>query len=167
MYNLANGDGGNTGSKPPPFKDTEVVFGANASKESKAAWARFFEGLEIWRQKQRHREMLPGVEPPPPRDMNWGFPVMNSPEQVLSGTAPPVPPGFPRLTKEQAGQKLDRERNDPEMRRMVAEMEALYGYGRESRRSGRLSSEAVSEGFLDEANEQEAVSAPRDHTSDG
>lgn len=95
--------------KPPNPVDPEVVLEAGASEEEKAACGRFFAELEIWRQRKYERtvkwfrENLPDEEPPPREDKNWRRSiVMNHPTDIVAGTAPPLPPGFPPgPTKEQ------------------------------------------------------------------
>ncbi|ERF69352.1 hypothetical protein EPUS_08825 [Endocarpon pusillum Z07020] len=88
--------------KPPNPVDPDVVLQEGASEEEKAAWERFFAELEIWRQKRYERTVdwfrrdFPGQEPPPREDKNWARSiVMNHPTGILTGTGPPLPPGFP------------------------------------------------------------------------
>ena len=98
--------------KPPNLVDPEVKL-KEGTEEEKAAWERFFAELEIWRQKRHerlvrwYREDHPGWEPPPRQDRSWRNSIaMNRPSDILAGTAPPLPPGFPPgPTKEELMEK--------------------------------------------------------------
>jgi hypothetical protein len=95
--------------------DVEEQLAEGASEELKVEWKRFFDELEAWQGKQYEqfiegfRETAPNLEPPPRRDKDWRDIVYNKYSDILSGTAPPLPPCFPAVALEEVKEKVNRQ----------------------------------------------------------